>query len=206
LTFWVLQWSEDDQNSALLSFWRSFLLAFSLRLYRLDAQELWGDESVSVGSRRLSEVQVLLGKPTSILHCFSLRCARRCCYWHEPVVHSFCVCVLGCARRPLVYRIGQRTISRQVGALAALFAAVSALQVFYSQEARMYTMATAWAAASLWCTVELLRPASPPLFPKREKGMWIAFHSHFAHWDVYALLCRVRRDRRGVGAVVGRAA
>jgi mannosyltransferase len=186
------------------------LLAFSLRLYRLDAQELWGDESASVGARRLSEVQVLLGK-TDVhppLYFFTLREAMLL-FGTSLLAIRYVSAFWGVLVVPLVYRIGKRAMSRQAGALAALFAAVSAYQVFYSQEARMYTMATAWAAASLWCTVELLRPSSPTLLPKREKGVWIAFIltslvGMYTHYFVafvviaegLALLWAARRDRR----------
>jgi len=145
-------------------------LAFALRLYRLDAQELWGDESVSVGARRLSVAQVLLGK-TDVhppLYFFTLREAMLLAgvsVFSIRSVSTFC----GVLIVPLVYRIGKRTLSETVGKLSALIAAVSALQVFYSQEARMYTMATAWSAASLWCTIEILRRPHPG------RGWWVTF-------------------------------
>jgi mannosyltransferase len=201
-----------------LAHWALLLLivwvAFSLRLYRLNAQELWGDESVSVGSRRLSEVQVLLGK-TDVhppLYFFTLREAMLP-FGRSLFAIRFVSAFWGVLIVPLVYRVGKRAMSRLVGALAALFAAVSALQVFYSQEARMYTMATAWAAASLWCTVELLRrtPFSPAARRAGDEGRswWIAFIltsliGMYTHYFVafvviaegLALLWAARRDRR----------
>jgi mannosyltransferase len=188
------------------------LLAFSLRLYRLDAQELWGDESVSVGARRLSEVQVLLGK-TDVhppLYFFTLREAMLL-FGTSLFAIRFVSAFWGVLVVPLVYRIGKHAMSSQAGMLAALVAAVSALQVFYSQEARMYTMATAWAAASLWCTVELLMPplSSPPRRGGERGGVWIAFIftslvGMYTHYFVafvviaegLALLWAARRDRR----------
>jgi hypothetical protein len=187
------------------------LLAFGLRLYRLDAQELWGDESVSVGARRLSVTQVLLGK-TDVhppLYFFTLREAMlllgESLFAIRFVSVFWSVLII-----PLVYRISQRaTKSQTAEVLAALITAVSALQVLYAQEARMYAMATAWAAASLWCTVELLRPSTPTLLPNRERGVWIAFIltsliGMYTHYFVafvviaegLALLWAARRDRR----------
>jgi hypothetical protein len=201
-----------------LAYWALLLLivwvAFSLRLYRLDAQELWGDESASVGARRLSEVQVLLGK-TDVhppLYFFTLREAMLL-FGTSLFAIRFVSVFWGVLVVPLVYRIGKRAMSGPVGALAALFAAVSALQVFYSQEARMYTMATAWAAASLWCTVELLRrtPFSPAGRRAGDEGRswWIAFIltslvGMYTHYFVafvviaegLALLWAARRDRQ----------
>jgi uncharacterized membrane protein len=189
------------------------LLAFALRLYRLDAQELWGDESVSVSARRLSETQVLLGK-TDVhppLYFFTLREAMLV-FSDKLFSIRFVSVFWSVLAIPLVYRIGKRAErSEVVGILTTLVTAVSALQVLYSQEARMYAMATAWAAASLWCTVELLQPSSPALLPKRAKGAgwWIAFiltsligmYTHYCVAFVViaeglALLWVARRDRR----------
>ncbi len=204
------------------------LLAFALRLYRLDAQELWGDESASVMARRLTETQVLLGK-TDVhppLYFFNLREAMLA-FGESLFAIRFVSVLWSTLAVPLVYRIGQRAMrSDAAGILAALVTAVSALQVLYAQEARMYTMATAWSAASLWCTVELLRPSSPAprsvprgegrppsspaLLPKREKGAWwigfvitslIGMYTHYFVAFVViaegiALLWVARRDRR----------
>lgn len=171
------------------------LLAFALRLYRLDAQELWGDESASVMARRLSEIQVLLGR-TDVhppLYFFNLREAMLV-FGESLFAIRFVSVLWSVLAIPLVYRLGQRAMkSDAAGILTALVTAVSALQVLYAQEARMYAMATAWSAASLWCAVELLRPShlhsrrgqsaaqvqaspAPRSVLKRGKGAWwIAF-------------------------------
>jgi mannosyltransferase len=200
-------------------------LGFSLRVYRLDAQEIWGDESVSVSARRLKVTEVLLGK-TDVhppLYFFTLREAML------PAGTSvfsirFVSAFWGVLIVPLVYRIGKRAVGGAVGELAAVIAAVAALQVFYSQEARMYTMATAWAAASLWCAVELLRRTPFARAGRRVgdtctcaarkrkcrcEGWWIAFIvtsliGMYTHYFVtfvviaegLALLGAARRDRK----------
>lgn len=194
------------------------LVAFGLRVYELGAQEMWGDESVSVGARRLTEVQTLLGKADvhPPLYFFTLREAMLP-FGASMFAARFVSAFWGVLVVPLVYRIGKRALGERTGLLAALVCAASALQVFYSQEARMYTMATAWAAASLWCTVELLR--QPPLCPPRRAGRmkgeawWVAFvltalvgmYSHYFVAFVvmaeglallWAALLAARRDRR----------
>jgi len=204
------------------------LLAFALRLYRLDAQELWGDESASVQARRLSETQVLLGK-TDVhppLYFFALREAMLA--FGEGLFSIRFVSVWWSVLAiPLAYRIGKRAMrSQAAGILASLVTALSALQVLYAQEARMYAMATAWAAASLWCTVELLRLTPFSLLGRRAgdtctcaarkrkcrcegRGWWIAFIltsliGMYTHYFVafvviaegLALLWAARRDRR----------
>lgn len=190
------------------------LLAFALRLYRLDAQEMWGDESASVLARRLSVTQVLLGK-TDVhppLYFFTLREALLL-FGDSLFSIRFVSIVWGTLVVALVYRVGQRAMGEPVGQLAALVAAVSALQVFYSQEARMYTMATAWTTASLWCAVEILRRAPFSLRGKRAgdegRSWWVAFVltslvGMYTHYFVafvviaegLALLWAARRDRR----------
>jgi uncharacterized membrane protein len=175
---------------------------------------MWGDESASVLARRLSVTQVLLGK-TDVhppLYFFTLREALLL-FGDSLFSIRFVSVVWGTLVVALVYRVGQRAMGEPVGQLAALVAAVSALQVFYSQEARMYTMATAWTTASLWCTVEILQRTPFSLRGRRTgdegRSWWVAFVltslvGMYTHYFVafvviaegLALLWAARRDRR----------
>lgn len=50
----------------------------------------------------------------------------------------------------VVYKIGQKLFNEKIGKLAALFLAINPLAVYYSQEARMYSLATLLVALSVW--------------------------------------------------------
>jgi mannosyltransferase len=57
----------------------------------------------------------------------------------------------------LIYLIGTEVASKKVGLFAALFLATSGLHVYYSQEARMYSMASFFVAAAFLSFVKILK-------------------------------------------------
>jgi mannosyltransferase len=118
------------------------LLAFGLRLYKLDSQSLWWDELKTLERATLSLPDlltdfintrdqlplyylfmrgwVLLGNNSFILRLFSVM-------WG----------VLGSAA---VYQLGRQIGSIKVGLIAAFLLAISPFHIYYSQEVRMYTI------------------------------------------------------------------
>jgi hypothetical protein len=65
---------------------------------------------------------------------------------------------------------GQQLISRRVGLWAALFAAVSPIQVFYSQQVRMYALLSLLALLSVAFLVRTLGGGR-----RRDYALWVAF-------------------------------
>jgi mannosyltransferase len=119
------------------------LTAFALRLYRLDHQELWGDEAHSAYVSKLP-----------LLSTVSPRTETNPPFYHfllslwvrltgsSVFALRFLSLVLGVLTAPLVYRLARLAFGVPVGLLAALLCAISPFQVYYSQEARMYALAT----------------------------------------------------------------
>ncbi len=119
------------------------LLAFGLRVYRLPAQSLWYDEALSVHYALQPWSQMLAGVSGSDhppLHTLLLHvwlnvvgqtefAARYLSLWWG---------VLGVA---LLYHLARQLFDKSIGLLAALLLAISPLHVWYSQEARMYSLA-----------------------------------------------------------------
>ncbi|MBC8264732.1 MAG: glycosyltransferase family 39 protein, partial [Anaerolineales bacterium] len=66
----------------------------------------------------------------------------------------------------LLYAVGKRLFNQQVGLLAALFGAISPLYLWYSHEARMYTMLTFLGLLSFYSLLRILtqyqRPSDHP--------------------------------------------
>lgn len=58
--------------------------------------------------------------------------------------------ILGSATIPLVFLIGRKLLSEETGLVAALFFATAPLHIYYSQEARMYVLATFLATLLIW--------------------------------------------------------
>lgn len=120
------------------------LLGFLLRLYRLDHQSLWYDEGFSVYLARMSLSEITARTASDIhppLYYYLLH------LWLGPfgdsefVLRFFSV-VFGLLTVPLIYALGRRLLSTASGLLAALLLAFSPFYLWYSQEARMYTLVT----------------------------------------------------------------
>ncbi len=121
------------------------VLALGLRLYRLDNQSLWYDEGFSVylSSMDLDEITTRTAADIQpplyyyLLHGWILLFGDT-----EWAVRAMSV-LFGVFSVPLLYAIAWTLFrSRLAGLLAALVMAVSPLQVWYGQEARMYTLLT----------------------------------------------------------------
>ncbi len=56
----------------------------------------------------------------------------------------------------LLFAVGRRVVSRDAGLWAAFFAALSPVQIFYSQQVRMYTLLPLLALASVWFLLRAL--------------------------------------------------
>jgi mannosyltransferase len=152
------------------------LLGFSLRLVRLDAREMWYDEAFAVLYAEKAPGSIVQGTVTQVegaaadihplLYYFFLH------GWLElgdsPFAARFPSVVFGVLSICLVYALGRELGGVQVGLVASVLTALSPFHIWYSQEARMY---------SLLCLVSLL---SIYFFAKAyQEGNW-------AHWMAFA--------------------
>jgi len=133
------------------------LAAFTLRLYRLDHQEIWGDEAHSayVASLPLSSTVSPRTETNPPLYHLLLY------FWVKTTGSSvfalrFLSLVLGVLTVPLVYRLARLAFGRPAGLLAALLCAISPFHVYYSQEARMYALATFTITLSMWLLARIV--------------------------------------------------
>ncbi len=125
------------------------LLAFGLRVYRLDGQEIWGDEACSITIALLPFAQVLSGNMDTHppLHHTLLWATVRVA-GTSPFAIRFPSVLAGMMVVPLMYRLG-KLIQRETGILAATLAAVSSFLIYYSQEARSYALSLAGSTGSM---------------------------------------------------------
>ena len=131
------------------------LLALALRFYRLDGQSLWGDEGTSVALALRDLAAITQGAALDIhppLYYYLLHFWMMALGSGEIAVRGLSA-LLGAATVGLTYLLGRRLFGCPVGLAAALLLAVSPLQVQYSQEARMYMLATLLGLASAYCAV-----------------------------------------------------
>jgi len=121
------------------------LLAFALRIYRLPEQSLWYDEALSVHYARQSLPGLLAGVSGSDhppLHSLLLHGWIALAGQSEFAVRYLSLWwgVLGVA---LICLLAKRLFDKPTALLATALLAISPLHVWYSQEARMYSLAVA---------------------------------------------------------------
>jgi mannosyltransferase len=153
------------------------LVAFGLRLYSLSDKEMWYDEAFAVLYAEKGLASIVYGTVTPVegaaadihplLYYFFLHS------WmgigQNPFIVRFPSVVFGLVSICLVFRISGILFDEKVGLLAAILAAISPFHIWYSQEARMY---------SLLCLLSLL---SVYLFVKASRsGKW-------RHWIGFGL-------------------
>jgi len=127
------------------------LLAAGLRFYRIGYQSYWNDEGTSVALASRSLGLILQGASQDIhppLYYVLLHGWMRLFGRGEAAVRALSA-LLGTACVAATYGLTRRVWGDRTALLAGLLAAVSPLQVYYAQEARMYMLATALACASM---------------------------------------------------------
>jgi hypothetical protein len=136
------------------------ILAFALRVYQLDAKSIWLDEGTSLNraSGDLAFIlsnKVISGGITStdphpplyflLLH-FMIKIAG-----DSDFSLRFPSVFFGVLIVPLVYFMGKRLYDTQTGLVAAFLTVLSPFYLWYSQEARMYTLLTFLGLLSAHC-------------------------------------------------------
>lgn len=134
------------------------LLASAVRFHRLGAQSLWYDEGVAYAHslRTLPELIPHLQNNVHVPAYFTLLG-----WWQDLTGSSeFALRLLSALFSILsvawTYALGARLFHPLAGLAAAALVALNSFSIYYAQEARMYAMLTAVAAASMWLYVGLL--------------------------------------------------
>ena len=159
------------------------VLGAGLRLYHLTFQSLWLDELFSVVFSRsdLPVAEIIrvyaddvhpLGYPL-LLH-----------FWlglfgdTESAARSLSA-LLGILGIGAMYVVGRRAVGPRVGLVAAFLTAVNAFHIFYSQEARSYTLVFIFAAFSYLGLLMLLEKPSPRAVAVWTVASAAAVHIHY---------------------------
>lgn len=139
----------------------TILLAFGLRLYAIERQDIWGDEAFSIwlSSQPLSEVVAGGADTHPPLYPFLLFVWLRLAGLSPLAVRFLSACI-GTLTVPVVYALGVRVFGHPTGMVAALLTAVSPVLVYYSQETRMYGLVVLLSALSVYWAIRLLRDGS----------------------------------------------
>jgi len=140
------------------------LLSFGLRVFRVDTQELRGDEAFSYLFARLPAAEIVPallaeGDPHSPLHYFALHAVMGLVGDSELALRLLSF-VAGVLAIPLMFQLGRRVEGRSFGFLVAALATVSTSLIWISQDVRnQYVLAL---TLSLAATLILLRLEEKP--------------------------------------------
>lgn len=135
------------------------LLAFALRVYRLDAQALWWDESLSL-YRSTRDLGTVLANTILIQNILTtdtipqgyfllLNLFVRVWGTSEFALRFFSV-LANVATLPLLYALARRWANATVAGLAMLLGTLSPFYVWYAQEARPYALVLFWSTLAVY--------------------------------------------------------
>jgi 4-amino-4-deoxy-L-arabinose transferase-like glycosyltransferase len=147
------------------------LLAFGLRLHRLDAQSLWYDEALSVHLATLPPEQTIAQSAVTDhppLHALVLGAWTKLAGRSEFAVRFVSVW-FGTLAVALTYCLGRALLGNDAGIIGALLLALSAFAVWYAQETRGYSLLL---ALTLTLTVAFVRLANSK---SASKSLWTVF-------------------------------
>jgi mannosyltransferase len=144
----------DRTNLALAAI---VLVGLALRLYNLGGESLWLDETTSAMLTRRGPLSIIVERAK---HChaplyFLILDAWAALFGRGEFALRLPSAIFGITAIPWLYRLASYVGGRRVGLLAALLLAVSPFHVFYSQEARMYSLAALLAIASMYYFLRL---------------------------------------------------
>ncbi len=163
------------------------LLAFGLRLYRLGAESLWYDETVSVHLAGKSLPDLIAHTAGDIhppgyyvlLHVWT-RVAGS-----SDFAVAFPSLLLGVLLVAVAYRLGSMVFGVQAGLLASFLVAISPHNIWYSQEVRMYTLGAALGLGVLGAVLHLVLATASR---QRPRLWWLAVYAvcgALGLWSLY---------------------
>lgn len=154
----------------LFPFLALLLLAFALRIYQLDAQSIWIDESISLHLALSPPDEVIADRAANVhppLYFLLLK------PWvmlagTAPFSARFSSVIFSLLQVPLIYVVARRRMGAPAGWIAALLTSVSPLSVIYAQEIRAYAILPLVYLAQIELSHRLLYgPAS------RQSNLWL---------------------------------
>jgi len=146
-----------------------------LRFVGLGNESIWLDEVTSVLIARLDVPSLVIWTAADVhppLYYLTLH------FWLRFGETEFAVrslsALFGVYTIVIVYALARELFDRDVGLLSALLLALSPMHIWYSQEARMYAMVTAWSLSASYLLVLAVRSDSMAL-RRRQTRYWLGY-------------------------------
>jgi mannosyltransferase len=169
----AIEWLSDSVRQAggpAVTALVAVLVAAVLRLHRLGEESFWLDEAFTwfFVTREYTTLELLTTLPTEDVHpplYYLLIDGWAAIAGTSEAALRFPSAVFGIATVGMLYLVGAKLFDRWTGAIAAVFLAVSSFHLYYSQEARMYSLLTVLTLLSFYFFIDLVRD--------RERSGWI---------------------------------
>jgi mannosyltransferase len=157
-----------------------FLGSLILRLAWLGRKSYWVDEitTLRIASQGITELLVPSRDPHPPL--YYLVMSGWCQYGRGEFWTRIPSAVFGALAIPFVYGIGKIWAGRASGFWAAVLFALSPLHLYYSQEARMYSLATMLAVTAVYCWSRGLREGSWSAWVAYSVLMVLGLYTHYS--------------------------
>lgn len=159
-------------------------MAYGLRVYNLDGQDIWGDEawSIAISAAPLGESLYMEANPPFY---FLLLRGTRWLWGSTPFGLRYLSVLCGVLAVAIIGRIAHQLANRHAKILTLFVAALSPFLIYYAQEARMYGPVLVGGAGSLLAFIRLQT--------KHSKWNWFAYITLsliaiFSHYYSFALL------------------
>lgn len=140
--------------------WLILILATALRLIKLD-QSLWLDESINVlAARDLGLWQLITSYSIGDFHpplYFAILWSWGHIFGFSEISVRMPSVILGVGTVFITYLLGKELFSKKAGLIAALLLSLGPLHVYYSGEARMYSLAAFSVSLSFYFFIMLLK-------------------------------------------------
>jgi 4-amino-4-deoxy-L-arabinose transferase-like glycosyltransferase len=157
------------------------LVGFFVRVVSIDAQSLWRDEVDALRFATLSWSEMLnnFTRPGWNGPLFYLQLRGWIVFTGtSEYALRFLSLVFGVLCLPLIYVLGRRLLSPAVGLISALLATTSPYLIWYSQEAKMYTLVLTLALLAIYSLRRALEGGGWPWWLAQIAGTTLAFYSH----------------------------
>jgi mannosyltransferase len=165
------------------------LLAFGLRVYRLDHQPLRGDESFTIqfSAHGLDWLlpNIANVEPNPPLYYLVLH------YWmivlgQSELVTRFLSLLFGVVSVPVIFKLGRSMHRPDVGVLAAFLLAINPFQIWHAQDVRNYTVWPALSMAGLCFLLAALREGKTRYWVGYAMATLFSLYTHY--YDLFMLL------------------
>ncbi len=138
------------------------LLGLCLRTYDLGNESIWVDEAISIAWAKLDLSQIMKKTARDVhppLHAIILH------FWVDLFGESefparFPSAIFGFVAIFMIYKVGSLIFDEQTGILSSLILGLSVFHIYYSQEARMYSLLSVMTLFSMYFFIKLLKEKS----------------------------------------------